>query len=60
VPNALIDKYAIVGSAKRCAERMRALEHAGATMMGVRTALELNAQYDWESNVRTLSAALKA
>jgi 5,10-methylenetetrahydromethanopterin reductase len=60
VPNALIDKYAIVGSAKRCGERMRALEQAGATMMGVRTALELNAQYDWESNVRTLSAALKA
>lgn len=60
VSNALIDKYAIVGSAKRCAERMRALEQAGATMMGVRTALELNAQYDWESNVRTLSAALKA
>jgi 5,10-methylenetetrahydromethanopterin reductase len=60
VPNSLIDKYAIVGSARRCGERMRALEQAGATMMGVRTALELNAHYDWESNVRTLSAALKA
>lgn len=60
VPNSLIDKYAIVGSAKRCAERMRALEQAGATMMGVRTALELNAQYDWESNVRSLNAALRA
>jgi 5,10-methylenetetrahydromethanopterin reductase len=60
VPNELIDKYAIVGSAKECAGRMRELGKAGADIMAVRTSLDILARFNLEENVRALSAGLLA
>jgi hypothetical protein len=59
VPNAVIDKLAIVGSLDHCVARMRALAEAGADIMAVRPALEILAQYDWDENVRRLGLGLR-
>ena len=60
VPNSIIDKLAIVGSPKLCRQKMLALEDACADIMAVRTSLDLLAKYDWETNVRGLSACLRS
>ncbi len=59
VPNGVIDKLAIVGPRDHCVARMRALEQAGAHIMGARPSLEVVAKYDWENNVRTLAEGLR-
>jgi len=59
LPNDLIAKFAILGSAGECARRIAALHEAGADMVGVRPAGDILRALDYEGNVLGLHKAFQ-
>ena len=59
VPNDLVAKMAILGSAEECTRRLAALHEAGADMIGVRPAGAILKALDYEGNVLCLHEAFK-
>ena len=59
VPNDLVAKMAILGSAEECTRRLAALHEAGADMIGVRPAGAILKALDYEGNVLSLHEAFK-
>jgi len=60
VPNDLVAKMAILGSAEECTRRLAALHEAGADMIGVRPAGAILKALDYEGNVLGLHGAFKS
>lgn len=59
VPNDLVAKMAILGSAEECTRRLKALHEAGADMVGVRPAGAILKALDYEGNVLGLHEVFK-
>lgn len=60
VPNDLVAKMAILGSAEECTRRLASLHEAGADMVGVRPAGAILKALDYEGNVLGLHEAFKS
>jgi 5,10-methylenetetrahydromethanopterin reductase len=60
VPNDLVAKMAILGSAEECTRRLAALHEAGADMVGVRPAGAILKALDYEGNVLGLHDVFKS
>lgn len=60
VPNELIAKFAILGSAEACSRRIAALHQAGADMVGIRPAGDILKALDYEGNVLALHRAFQS
>jgi 5,10-methylenetetrahydromethanopterin reductase len=59
VPNDLVAKIAILGTAEECTRRLAALHEAGADMVGVRPASAILKALDYEGNVLGLHEVFK-
>lgn len=59
LPNELIAKFAILGSADECARRISSLRQAGVDMVGVRPAKDILKALDYEGNVLGLHEAFQ-